>query len=90
MFGFKKKDKLSMDGSRVADLMQIRKIKTEPLRGKNEKINNISARLGVISNQLSKLIEDSKEAKKMGAPDIRRKLYKARRSIQTAIENIKK
>lgn len=60
-----------------------------PPRGRSMS-NSISAKLGVISNQLSNLGEEAKAASRIeGVKNVRRDLYKARRNVQVAIGKLK-
>ena len=53
--------------------------------------NSISAKLGVISNQLSNLGEEAKAAsRREGVKNARRDLYKAKRNVQVAIRKLNK
>lgn len=52
--------------------------------------NSISAKLGVISNQLSNLGEEAKAASRIEeVKNVRRDLYKAKRNVQVAIGKLK-
>ncbi len=66
----------------------------QPVKGKTVSkggpiTNNLASNLGVISNHLSSLSEKAREAsKKEGVANVRRNLYKAKRSVQIAITKL--
>jgi hypothetical protein len=86
---------LGLEGNKVADLTKIREeqkrsFEKKELKKKSRKVRRISAKLGVISNHLGEVFQESKRLAEEGSPNVSHDLYRAKQYVQQALENIKK